>query len=596
MPSIPKAKLKILLVLFLSLNAARSIAQLKHEQLLDSAELAVENMHYQRALIFLQDALEISKQSKKQAQIAGDHLKIGKTYMSIGEMDQALESHLSALRMSDKIKDDSVTFEVVAGLAHYYLQLETLESAKKYIDRSKILANKLGHLAFQQRYYNMLGIYQRRKGNLDASINAFKKCLEFISPTNLDDQFTANINLSTAYIYNNDIETGLSYLLKAEKINEVVKSDWNSLILFGQIGRAELLRGNSKKAIEYYKSGFENSKKIGNSDMIERFARELARAYHKLGNYKEAYHYYAEFVIELEKSHKSQNAIAIAEMSAKYENEKKEQKIQSLEEQSKLKTEIHQTQIDRRNLWIVVSLLIVLITIIVAFLLLKNQRNKQRLKLELVEQQKELAKQQAELKGQELERNRLSRELHDGLGGTLASIKMRLSSKNMDSLNPILKDIDAACLDVRNMSHSLSSTFIHEIDFHSLLVKLVKDIEQRSSLKVNLEFMPAKELNQLEAETRHQCYRIIQELTNNAVKHSHATLLTIGLIKNDNDVILLIEDNGIGFELASSPSGIGINNVRKRLETINGNLDITSSPNKGSTFAISFPFIREYEN
>ena len=514
----------------------------------------------------------------------------------MGEMDQALESFFKALRMSDQIKNDSMTFEVVNQLALYHLKLEIPDNAKKYIDRTKILADKLGYSSFRRRYYNVLGIYERRKGNMKASISAYKKCIEFISPSMHDELFNAYVNLSTAYVYNNELEIALTYLSKAEKLNQTMKNDYNSLVLYGQTGRVELLRGNAQKAIEYYELGFEHSKKVKNSDMIERFARELARSYHTLGNYEKAYHYYAEFVIELEKSHAQENATAIAEMSAKYEDEKKEQKIESLEEQSKLKAEIHQTQIDRRNLWIAISLLIVLITIVIAFLLMKNQRNKQRLKLELIEQQKELAKQEAELKGQEVERNRLSRELHDGLGGTLASIKMRLSSKNIDSLDPILQDLDAACLDVRNMSHSLSSQFTHEIDFYSLLKKLVNDLQQRSSLNVNLEFMPMEELNQLAAEPRHQCYRIIQELTNNVVKHAHATALTIGLMKNENDVIVLVEDNGIGFEPKSSSPGIGISNVRKRLETINGNLDITSSLDKGSIFAISFPFIREYEN
>ncbi len=595
MNSFSKAKLNIQLILFTLISSA-AFGQSNHKQLLDSAEVANEKMHYQSALIFLQDALEISNRSKNQTQIAGDILEIGKTYMSMGEMDQALESFFKALRMSDQIKNDSMTFEVVNQFALYHLKLEIPDNAKKYIDRTKILADKLGYSSFRRRYYNVLGIYERRKGNMKASISAYKKCIEFISPSMRDELFNAYVNLSTAYVYNNELEIALTYLSKAEKLNQTMKNDYNSLVLYGQTGRIELLRGNAQKAIQYYELGFEHSKKAKNSDMIERFARELARSYHTLGNYEKAYHYYAAFVIELEKSHAQENATAIAEMSAKYEDEKKEQKIESLEEQSKLKAEIHQTQIDRRNLWIAISLLIVLITIVIAFLLMKNQRNKQRLKLELIEQQKELAKQEAELKGQEVERNRLSRELHDGLGGTLASIKMRLSSKNIDSLDPILQDLDAACLDVRNMSHSLSSQFTHEIDFYSLLKKLVNDLQQRSSLKVNLEFMPVEELNQLAAEPRHQCYRIIQELTNNVVKHAHATTLTIGLMKNENDVIVLVEDNGIGFEPGSMPSGIGISNVRKRLETINGNLDITSSLNKGSIFAISFPFIREYEN
>lgn len=579
------------LLVFVTLSSLSAHAQvLNHKRLLDSAEVATSKMNYQRALIFLDEAIDISKKTKNKAQIISDFLTIGRTHSSLDNKEKALEMHMNALRLSDELKNDSITFEVVNELSVYYLSIESFELAKKYINQSKKIADRVGYLDFQRRYFNTLGIYERRTKNFEASINAYKKSLEFIPAEQLDDKLNAYINLSTAYGYADDLETSYSYLLKAEKLNETMQNDFYSLVLCGQLGRTQLLMGKLSKAVEYYELGLEKSIQVKNSDMIERFNRELARAHSKLGNFKEAYNYYAAFVFELENSHERQNATAIAEMSAKYESEKKEQKIKSLEEQQKLKAEIHQAQMERRNLWIVLSLLVVMVTITIAFIVLKNQRNKQRLQIELVEKQKELAKQEAELIGQEAERNRLSRELHDGLGGTLASIKMRLSDQNNALIAPILEDLDSACQDVRDMSHSLSSSFVNEIDFHELLMKLTEDIRRRSTMTINLEFMPIDELNSLEPEKRHQSYRIIQELTNNVVKHANASKLTIGLMKNDDEVILLIEDNGIGFETNSKMSGIGLQNVRKRLENIAGHLEITSKLNEGTTFTLNFPF------
>lgn len=590
MKSLRTANLNYLLVLFISVNFTFSYTQTNHKQLTDSAAVALDKMNYQSALFFLEDALILSKKSNQTSLIVNDLLRIGDTHMSLDNMDSALENYLLALRLSESTQDDSLEFEVITKISFYFMEFEQLEMAEEYVDRAKKLANKLHHAKFYSSYYNSLGILERRKKNFEASIQAYKQGLELIPSTLPEEKFSAFVNLSTAYAYGGNLQTSYTYLLRAEELNESLQNDWYSLVLYGQLGRTNLLLGNPDKAIEYYILGLEVSNETQNHDMIERFNRELARAHAKLGNYRKAYEYYAAFVIELQNSQERENASAIAEMSAKYEHEKNEQRIKSLEKQRELKAEIHKSQIDRRNLWIIFFLLIVCITIFAAFLVLKNQRNKQRLRLELVENQKELVKQQSELKGQEVERNRLSRELHDGLGGTLASIKMRLSSKNIESISPILKDLDTACQDVRNMSHSLSSSFINETSFYSLLMKLSEDIQNRSSLIVNLEFMPMEELNNLESEKRHQCYRIIQELSNNVLKHAHAKTLTIGLMKNDDEVILLVEDDGIGFDAAAAPSGIGLNNVSKRLENIGGHLEIMSKQNGGSTFSIDFPF------
>ena len=590
MKSIRIANLKYLLVLFVLVNVPFSDAQTNHKQLTDSATIASDKMNYQSALFFLEDALVISKKNKDTLQIITDLIEIGETQMSLGDMDNSMKNYLTGLRLSEKVQNDSLQFDALLKISFYFMEFEGLGVAEEYLNRAKKFADVSKRSEYYRSYYNTLGILERRKENYDASIQAYKKSLELTKSGSSEKRFNSLINISSAYSYKGDYQTSLSYLLKAKTLNDTLKDEWSSIVLCGQIGRTHLLLNEVNTAIEYYTQGLNTSKKTKNSDMIKRFNRELARANYSLGNYEEAYYYYTEFVIELENYHQQANATAIAEMSAKYEHEKNEQRINSLEKERELKAEIHKSQIDRRNLWIIFFLLIVCITITIAVVILKARRNKQRLKIELVENQKELAKQQSELIGQEVERNRLSRELHDGLGGTLASIKMRLSSKNIEGISPILEDIDDACQDIRNMSHSLNSNYISETSFYSLLSKLSQELRNRSSLIVNLEFMPMEELNNLESERRLQCFRIIQELSNNVIKHANAKNLTIGLIKNDDEVILLVEDNGIGFDTSIASTGIGLDNVRTRLKNIGGHMEVTSKQNEGSTFSINFPF------
>lgn len=578
----------LLLAVFSTIQYAYS--QDEYSRLIDSANVAEEKMNYQSELYFLEDALELSEKSKDNKRIVSDLIRIGRTYVYLDDMNESLEHYLRALRLSEKMDNDTLRFECFIKISYYYMEINELTQAEDYLNKMKRIATKLGDKLIYSRYYNNLGVLERRKNNLEASIRAYTKGLDLIPSDSLEDKFSAFINLSTAHGYNKDFQTAISYLLQAEELNETLQNDMYTLVLSGQLGRINLLLGNTDKAIEYYISGLDKSIESQNHKLTERFNRELARTHYKRGEYREAYEYYAAFVIELQNSQKRENSRAIAEMSAKYEHEKKEQKIVSLEKEKELTDKIHRSRDERKNLWLALAIIVAALTIVIAIIVFRNQRNKQRLRLELVQKQEELARQEAELKGQEVERNRLSRELHDGLGGTLSSIKMRLSSKNLQELDPILKDIDAACEDVRNMSHSLNSSIIDDMSFYSLLLKLCDDIRMRSSLDVNLEFMPVEKLNSLESERRHQCYRIIQELTNNTIKHAQAGELTIGLMENNDDVILLVEDDGIGFDATNTRNGIGLSNIRKRLENLQGELDIRSKPNEGTTFSISFPF------
>lgn len=485
-------------------------AQMSYKSRIDSAKHCFEKMNFQRALFHYEDALKLSKKCKDNKRIISDLLAIGSTYSDLDEYGKSFENRIKALKLAEKLEgEDSLKFEALLNLTDLSLKRENPDGAKKYLDRVKVIAEQIAHPYYLHQYYNHLGILERYKKNFDASINAYKRAIEIT--TNGEFQIKYLNNIATAYAVNKKYEKEIFYLLKAKKRNETVQDEYSEMVLCGQLGFVYRFMERHSEAEYYLKIALDKAIKSDNKLITKRAQRELARLYYKLGDYKEAYNFYSDFVKELESSHERENSRAIAEMTAKYEHEKKEQKIATLEQEKKLKDKIHQSQTERKKLWLALAVIVAALTMIIAIVVFKNQRNKQRLKLELTDKQKELAKQEAELKGQEIERNRLSRELHDGLGGTLSSIKIRLSSKNIQELDPILKDIDAACIDIRNMSHSLNSSIIEDMNFSSLLLKLCGDIKTRSLLKVNLELMPVDKLNDLESERRHQCYRIIQD-------------------------------------------------------------------------------------
>ena len=331
--------------------------------------------------------------------------------------------------------------------------------------------------------------------------------------------------------------------------------------------------------------------------MIRRFSRQLASSYYVAKDYKKSYDYYVVFVAKLEESLKQERAKAIAETSAKYQYEKQEQKLDLLAEQKELEDRLHEEEIAKQKAIIGYSVFAALLLLFAAIYIYRSQKNKQHAQFKLKEQEKELVRQNAILAGQEAERNRLSQELHDGLGGSLASIKLRLTNQNdsenaQEALAPILIDLDKACQEVRNVSHSLSSSFVLATDFYSLLKKYAKDLGDQSGMKVYFDFLPKEKLNTLSEETRHNCFRIIQELGTNTLKHANASSFTLGLLLDDETVHLQIEDDGDGVDQTHEKlSGIGLLNVRDRVQILKGEIQIESAPNKGMIISINFPFL-----
>ncbi len=198
--------------------------------------------------------------------------------------------------------------------------------------------------------------------------------------------------------------------------------------------------------------------------------------------------------------------------------------------------------------------------------------------------------------GQELERQRISRELHDGLGQKLVSIKLQLESaskQNNDEVRTTIGQVKSDCLktieEVRQISNNLAPNILKEsgIDF---AVKNLCDSLKRTS-DMNIELSVHGDISINDPKVKFYIYRIAQEALNNAIKHSGATKIQLQLIGSKKSIILIIEDNGKGFTYDTnlcSPCN-GIFNMKERARLLNGTLDIESEPQSGTTLRLKIP-------
>jgi len=200
--------------------------------------------------------------------------------------------------------------------------------------------------------------------------------------------------------------------------------------------------------------------------------------------------------------------------------------------------------------------------------------------------------------GQELERQRLSRELHDGIGQSLIAIKMKLDSLSYipeveikGNLEGIQRQVDQIINEIRRITTDLMPPVLDEFGLVIALFNLCEDTSRSSGIQVKFEHRAKTENWNKKIQT--YLYRIIQEALHNIVKHSRAKQAYIKLQGDADAIYLNIQDNGVGFRpvhtTVNNHSGHGLHNIKERVKLLGGAFDLKSAPGKGTLLQIKIP-------
>ena len=192
---------------------------------------------------------------------------------------------------------------------------------------------------------------------------------------------------------------------------------------------------------------------------------------------------------------------------------------------------------------------------------------------------------------QELERQRLARELHDETGQALTSILLglkQLEGKEAPEAVAALRELVVATLkDVRRLAVELRPKVLDDFGLVPALERLTQGFGEQTGIAVDLEAGTIAERLPLEVETA--IYRIVQEALTNVVKHARAQRVSVLVTRVDGKIKAVIEDDGGGFDPAESGEGIGLVGMRERIELLDGTLAVESSATSGTTIAAEVP-------
>jgi signal transduction histidine kinase len=229
--------------------------------------------------------------------------------------------------------------------------------------------------------------------------------------------------------------------------------------------------------------------------------------------------------------------------------------------------------------------------------LAKQQDELQQQRIRELEKDKQLVAVDAMLKGQEEERSRLAKDLHDGLGGLLSGVKFSLinmkdnliiTPDNMAIFERSLDMIDGSIKELRRVAHNMMPEMLVKFGLDEALKEYCNSINATKLLSVKYQSMGMD--NRIEKSSEIIIYRIIQELLNNIIKHAAATTAMVQLIKEEDRFNIVVEDNGKGFDTAllKTNKGAGLTSVQSRVDYLKGRLDIHSENGTGTLVNIEF--------
>lgn len=506
---------------------------------------------HNEARIQFEEARNIAYQTNSQTNIAYTNQRLGEFFMARKQPEQATKYFQESLSVWIRLGDVSGQASVWSRLAEGYMQLNQLEKAIEYGEKSLQIARQRDNKRLLQMATSALYKVYRAAGQADKSLALYEEFIAVRDSLTSQKRIDDIIAIQKRY----DLE---KFQAEAEKQQ--------------LIQRQQLMDMRRRAEVEQLKANAE-------AEQLAAIAREA----------------------------QLQRNIEAARLKAEAEKNQLEH-----EASIHLLTQDNEQQQQTRQF------LIVGVFMLLAFLVVLIGKNRQiahqkkeiealnlGLEFKVRERTAELEKanhqlltknreiEEALLRGQTLERKRVAADLHDNLGGILSAIKMSLSALNASRLNEreqhiyenLMHMTREAYAEVRYLSHNLQPEELEKQGLAKALMRLIDKLNnnQLVNFRLDVASLPALDKN-----TEFQLYSICLELSNNILKHANATEAEIAFRQIGSELTMIVRDNGKGMTSTDS-SGMGLNNIQSRTESMNGRLEIVSETGAGTTFLFMLP-------
>ncbi len=551
------------------------------------------------AIPIFQEGLAILQRIGEKGLLANCLINTGATYYALGEYDKALEHFLQAYTLYKSLNDQKRISKVLNNIGIIYRNQGNHARAeaiyKESLSIKQGLKDTLGMAASFQNLAAVLSTSDRET----EMIEYLQKALDIYENKGLlRDAAGCYVLLGQIYFNLNRFGDAKSALLKAKAQYDQNPSPQNGSNVYRILGSLAQAEGNFVLAEQYMLTGVQLARKFNQLEKLSDLLNELSKISQQLGKGSAAYEALREAYTIRDSITQQSRLELMAEMQTKFEVAQKDNKL-------KINGLTLKQRTIERNWFVGGAVVLGLLSLLIFWGLRQRIRSNKKIAdkdLALqqqqtlqMEQRGKLNTLQAMIQGQENERSRIAADLHDGLGGLLSSVKSHFNSLNhTDKTAPLFQKtnvlIDDACVEVRRISHNMMPRALSLSGLPDALDDLAQSLE-KEGIQCTLE------LHGMEQPLAHTSsvtvYRILQELTTNVVKHAEAQHLLIQLLRSEDMLTIIVEDDGKGFEHATAleKNGIGLSSITSRVSFLKGNITWDAVPGQGTSVMISVPLV-----
>lgn len=508
--------------------------------------------------ILINEAIPLAKKSKDLEVMCTIYTNLGIIFMNNGNREKANDYFGMAINSAERALVHSHQFleiklQAYINYAENATQLNKAEEAKQSLNKAFEILKKYPES-------NLNGIFYQAKGLLQHGLNNFEEAIKSydLGIKNCERHHDKSLAKSLKFV-------------KAQSLSNLQKYAQARDILMEMDTEGHQSAEDTKM---YY------NQIIINCD--------------KMGDMKNAYKYSKKYIQLTDSLYRSNTKREITELEAKYNTAEKEKEINQLEAQRQ------KTIITSERNYILFGSLSFVLLLVVAFLW-KNTINQKKLAVEIeknyaqkllaLKNQKEIEIMQATISGEEKERKRIARDLHDGIGSRLSTLKMRLANTlkndttNQSEQETISDLLNVSISELRQVAYNLVPETLLKLGLEHALSDLCYSLRTPS---LGIVFHAGEIKQSISESNQITIFRIVQELINNALKHSECTEIIVDCSQNQNLFLITVEDNGVGFnaEMTDEYLGLGLKNLKNRVALLNGKMEILSALGKGATFNI----------
>jgi two-component system, NarL family, sensor kinase len=521
----------------------------------------------------------------------------GLILQSRGQENQAMKMMIKeGIPAAVKSKDDEITCHIYKAIGVILMNAEEREKANYYLNQAQFYIERASKKSATLSE-TKAETYILNSENL-IELKNYKKAKETITKAALllakhpNSRFNNTISFVEG-LYFSKLNQNQKAIEKYDKGIKICKF-YNDTLSLNRLNTAKY---ESLLALKKYPEAINVIESLINkytfAEDKKYHYKALSTAHSDLGRWEKAYLYSEKYIALNDSLNNTKFKNEIVALEAKFNKTENERKISQLTAQ-KEKSELVAKN-NRLNTWILG--LIAGFLLVLAGFLWKFYQNQKTLNIQkeinfnqqihsLKDQQK-LAVSNALLEGEEVERKRLARDLHDGLGSMLSGLKLQLSklSNSATELKEVNNQLDNSIKELRQIAQNMMPESLLKLGLNAALEDLCM---RYLSSSLSIEFHSLGIQDSISESQQIAIYRIVQELINNALKHASASNILVSCTQNSTRFFITVEDNGKGFDLKKETSiiSMGLKNIKNRVEFLNGKLEIDSEPENGTAFNI----------